>query len=373
MNIKEFAYYTQRFLGTRTGLPFKRGHVYELLAAAAGYGSHAALHADAVFIQHPSLRTRMAHPGLVQHRCIALGYPTDVSLVTATVLLPLLADHEIGVIRFDELIACLGDGHLSLHREIGEQEDQGEDENDEWLGRDALANPFLLDSLEAAANHRNAAAHYALALLHDPEDDYGDESGNNDYWYNQGRSGQVLTGVKKEWANAHAEYLARCGTFEYHLRMAAGLGCRQALLDLAERFDDQAFFERAPSPEGVDHARAAKIALKMGRHQDAATWLKLAAESGDIEAMRELIETHDHDDPQRCWTWFYLAELLGTDLARDEYFAINEDGSPYDDDVGGPMYADGRDGVELEPIEAHEDAAARHNAQEIFAKIKVDI
>jgi len=373
MNIKEFAYSTQRLLEARTRLPFKRGHVYELLAAAAGYCSLAALHADAVFIQHPLLSARMAHPGLVRHRCVALGYPADMSLVVSMVLHSQLADREIGVIRFDELIACIGEGSLSLHRESEVEESRDEDESDQWLERDELGTPFLLDALEAAASKHNATAHYVLALLQDPVDEYRNEDEGNDYWYNQERSGHILTGVNKEWADTHARYLERCRDFERHLRMAAKLGCQRALLDLADRFDDPAFFEKTPLPEGVDPSWAAEVALRMGRHDDVVTWLKVAAKSGDVAAMRQLIEEHDQGDPLECWTWFYLAELLGTDLARDEYFAIDEHGSLYDDDAGGPMYVDGRGGVKLKPIDAHEDAAARHNAQEIFANIKKDI
>ena len=86
--------------------------------------------------------------------------------------------------------------------------------------------------------------------------------------------------------------------------------------------------------------------------------------------MRELIEGYDRLNLQQCWTWFYLAELLGTDLSEDEYEAINENGSPYDDDVGGPVYVGGRDGVELEPIEYEQDAAARQVAAALYQAIE---
>ena len=87
--------------------------------------------------------------------------------------------------------------------------------------------------------------------------------------------------------------------------------------------------------------------------------------------MRELIEGYDRLNLQQCWTWFYLAELLGTDLAKDEYRAINEDGSDYDDDVGGSAYVGGRGGVELEPIDADQDAAARRAATTLYQAIEM--
>ena len=92
---------------------------------------------------------------------------------------------------------------------------------------------------------------------------------------------------------------------------------------------------------------------------DAKHWLTVAAESGDTDAMLRLIEEHDQGNLARCWTWVYLSQLVGTDLSKDEHYAINEDGSEYDDDVGGPAYAAGRDGVALDPLSAEQDAAAK--------------
>ena len=62
--------------------------------------------------------------------------------------------------------------------------------------------------------------------------------------------------------------------------------------------------------------------------------------------------------------------LVGTDLSKDAYYAINEDGSDYDDDVGGPAYAAGRDGIDLAPISAEQDAAAKQAAQGLFEQIQ---
>ena len=85
--------------------------------------------------------------------------------------------------------------------------------------------------------------------------------------------------------------------------------------------------------------------------------------------MRQLIEEYDHDNLQRCWTWVYLAELVGADLTKDEYQAIHENGDPYDDDVGGNAFVDGRGGIELAPIGAELEADARRSAQEIFQRM----
>jgi hypothetical protein len=108
----------------------------------------------------------------------------------------------------------------------------------------------------------------------------------------------------------------------------------------------------------------------MGRTADAKHWLTIAAESGDTDAMLQLIEEYDHADLQRCWAWVYLSRLVGTDLTQDAHYAINEDGSDYDDDVCGPAYVAGRDGVELEPLGPEQDATARLAAQKLFEQIE---
>ena len=75
----------------------------------------------------------------------------------------------------------------------------------------------------------------------------------------------------------------------------------------------------------------AAIAKRLGRTADARHWLTLAAKSGDTDAMFQLIRRYDHGDLQRCWTWLYRAKLVGADLTRDAHYAVNEDGSDYDD------------------------------------------
>lgn len=96
------------------------------------------------------------------------------------------------------------------------------------------------------------------------------------------------------------------------------------------------------------------------------------AKHGESVGRRCLELDYDRLNLQQCWTWFYLAELLGTDLAKDEYRAINEDGSDYDDDVGGSAYVGGRGGVELEAIDAEADAKARRAASTLHQAIEAN-
>lgn len=376
MTIKQLAFDTQKHLQAQTGTPFKRSHIYELLAAGLGFNSYASLCADHVFTQCSITCQRPAkHGESVGRRCLELDYPLETALHLAQTLTAYLTDQDIGVIRIADLVAHLRyeTGRVTDHG-FDEFDDEAEydDTVDPWLDRESIASPILLEGLTAAAEKGNAQAHYALALIHAPSDDpYDEPSAGSDYWYNEERKGRVLTGIEKEWADEYSAMLARTEKYEHHLRAASALNHESALLEMAEHFGDPAFFEQLTAfSANIDAAHAADVAEHLGRRKDAWRWRTMAAQQGDTEAMRELIEGYDRLNLQQCWTWFYLAELLGTDLSADEYEAIHENGSRYDDDVGGPMFVDGRGGVELEALNAEEDATARRAAAVLYQAIE---
>lgn len=82
--------------------------------------------------------------------------------------------------------------------------------------------------------------------------------------------------------------------------------------------------------------------------------------------MRELIENEHRGDALVCWTWHYLAKQYGADLTKGNYRAIHEDGSSYDDDVGGPLFVVGQDGVELPEASDEIKAQAKARAEALF-------
>lgn len=364
MTIKEFAYSAQQYLETETGEKFKRTHIYELFAASFGYNSFAALCAESVVFQgkHSSNHGSQHNLDLLQ-RCAELGYPSATAEIVFTEFPPLIAEQRISIVNISELIAKLG-GKFSYQDGYPEWDaDEYDDEIEDDLS------PELLAELESAAEKGNSLAHYAIALFLMPDPDY-DQTPGSEYWYTQEQRGRVLTGVEKEWAEDYAEAINNAQKFEFHLREAGRLGNEDALLDLAERFDEPSFFELVTNSEDHNPLRVAEIAERLDRNHDVHKWLTKAAEAGDTEAMRRLIEEFDQDNLQRCWSWVYLAQLLDTDLTRDDYYAIHEDGSHYDDDVGGPMYVDGRDGIKLPNLNADQDALAREAAKDLFEKIQ---
>ncbi len=375
MTIKKLAYSVQQQLQVSTGVSFMRAHIYELLAASFGYSSYAGLGAEAVFTERSFSSGRpKANASQVRDRCLGLAYGSGIAQLVSDLLPAFLSDSEVGLIKIADLVAYLQLGAFRPDDDEAEMtEGEGDDweaEDDRWVDSLALTSPILLEGLESAAQRSHALAHYALALIYGTDEDDHERETGSAYWYGRAKAGWVLSGVEKEWADAHALILSNAEKHQRHLREAARLGHPEALLDLADQFGDPAFFGHDFDVSRVDLARVAAIAQRLDRHDDAHQWLTKAAQSGDVQAMLRLIEDYDHDNLLQCWTWVYLSQWVGTDLLADDYRAIHEDGSDYDDDMGGPLFVDGRGGVELEPIAAQDDAIARRRALEIFTKIE---
>jgi hypothetical protein len=286
----------------------------------------------------------------------------------------------------DLLLERLLEGERELYWEdfamesSAEARDQDFDEDDEeawrakWQAQEEayleLDSAEVVEALLEAAGRRDGRAHLALALLADDEllegADFGRTSADGRYWYERQLDGAVLTGVEKEWAEHYASLRNGRQSAEHHLSAAADLGQHDALLLIAEKDGDTRFFDLPDPKVHADPYEVSTLADRMGRHDQALMWLEEAAQAGDMRAMRELIEDRQADDPLKCWTWFHLAKLHGKDLTLDDYRAVHEDGSDYDDDVGGNMFAVGEDGLDLPTASDEIQEVARRRAVEIF-------
>lgn len=287
----------------------------------------------------------------------------------------MLSEQRIDVVRLAVLVRSLrGQYTYDLSDEDEGDDPDGVDLNLPWIdldlaeGGDPADVAILLESLRAGAGRDVALAHYALALLHEP-DLYAEQSHElRSYWYEQRQKGAVLEGVKIEWADAYERLLAARNTYQHHLRAAARLGHAEALVDLARHFMDDTVFDADLDLSQQNPREMPELALQVRRDDKAKHWLTIAAETGDTSAMRELIEGYDTADLQRCWMWLHLAMLDGVDLKKDNHRAIHEDGSEYDDDIGGPMYGGGVDGIKLPPLTPEADTRALQAAREVFSK-----
>lgn len=408
MNIPSFAHQTQARLKDSLAIDIKRAHVYELMAAAVGLGSYAALLHQGVLCPLPSEPLAKHYGRLEQGQCMAratvLGIPKEQSLPLASALCSEMANQRLGLVPFDDILDALLSGSRELYRDEPHDDAYFEALEAAYEAGDGvwpddpeplrLESPWIVQSLYTAAARGDGRAHLALGLMFEASTRI-DGSGFDDedfdeldelpdsraglYWYERQQKGERLTGVELEWAQAYADRIQRrdlakrdltlrLGSAREHFNVAAELGQHDALLLLADRYGDDRFFDLENPQVRADPLWIADLADRVGRYEWAPAWITLAAENGNIRAMRELIESHHQQDPFKAWTWFYLAQLMGTDLTEDNYRAIQEDGSGYDDDVGGAMFAVGEDGVTLPPADEQVRIQAQQEAKRLFER-----
>ena len=417
-SISSFARQAQTHLQTIAGADsaiVKRSHVYELMAAALGLGSHAALKAHGLLCPLPSqpllAHYGALHPGSCAARAEALGMARERSGPLAQALCADMAAQSLGLVPRDDILEALLFGSRELYRETLRDDayyealDAALDSDPDAWPEDPeplhLDSPFVCQALQKAAEQGEGRAHLALGLLIElgaPLDaahqERGDDENDEDmddvpdsraglYWYERQLKGEVLTGVELEWAEGYAERVqrraaashervARSSSARDHFNAAAALGQHDALLLLADRWGDDRFFDLQAPQVRADPLWVADLTQRVGRYEWTPAWLAVAAERGDMQAIRELMESWHADDPLKLWTWFHYAKLLGNDLTQGDYWAIHEDGSHYDDDVGGPMFVDGVDGVELPTVDESVRQEAQRAAQSLFARMKAD-
>ena len=377
MTIKRLAHRTQQRLSDVTADSLKRSHVYELLAATFGYDSYAAFCSESVFAElQPSAPLPAPDTVALKRRCGELGYAASAEAIATRLLDELQAARQTAV-QIEAVVEALqtrpeGYWGWEIDDDTPAADGSALSPLHHVIDFEADALPAaLLESLESSAEHSNAKAHYALALYFRGGDGDDSRPQGSEYWYQQRQAGEQLSPAATEWADQYGQQLDHARRADFHLREAARLGDRHALLDLADFHGDPTFFEASPDePIDEDPARIAEIAARLGRDADAHYWLTIAAEAGDVESMEALIESYDKDDLPRCWTWIYFAQRLGTDLTKSDMRAYH-DGGPqadqeYDDDYGGAAYVAGREAIRLEPLAGEADRIARQRAEELY-------
>jgi len=356
MTIKTIIFTVHQDLEQATNISVKRSHIYELLAAALGFNTYAALNSQAILIQsNHTLSANTLNLDQIQQRSNELGYvdilPNHLSVI--------IHEQRLCALKFSDLIANLKGGN-----NLSENEWEHED-------IDQTITLEVFHALEAAAEAGNQLANYSLALYFEKSVEDEDNGVGSDYWYQKMQLGQELKGVEKEWAQAYKQKLASEQKYQEYLRKAARLGSDLAQLDLAEKFGDPTLFEGNHRNIDADPMKVAELAKDLDRPNDHHKWLTIAAETGNVEAMRELIESYDSKNLTRCWTWVYISQLLDHDLTVDRYYGMHDDGSNYDDDVGGTLHVGGDGGVELPLLELAQDILARSDAENLFNRMRL--
>lgn len=357
MNAKTLAHNIQAGLKISTGLSASRSHIYELLASAFGYGSLAALQATAVLCEMPMGFETDVYQANVALRAVKLGYSAaEAESVSAEVVKQVVLAN-IQPLSLEALLnSQIGDWYQ------GKYDDLPEDE--EGLGLD-FSSAQVVSALTESAERGDARAQLALAIvLSENWDDEDPKAGR--FWYQQGQKGRILVGVEKEWADRYRERCAADALADANLKSAADLGHPDALVLAADRYGDTRFFDLENPVVRASASFIANIAERLDRPEALDRWLRVAATGGEIDAIARLVEMTFDSNPSECWTWYELGKLHGTDLAKDDYRAIHEDGSDYDDDVGGAMFADGSDGMKLPEVDASVRLLAKERALELY-------
>lgn len=381
MTVKNLVFRAQAALKAQHRITAKRSHLYEILAALFSYGSHAALSADALYAQTDGRNRAPIDQAAAVARARQCGHSPDNSKCIVSVLREAAGADRICVATLADVLEQLqSEKDDDLVEDVDSDGDDSDDDEDPPTTRSLalldLSSPVLLEGLEAAAQRGNADAHFALALLlDDSEEEEEDELApglDGSYWYEERRAGRDLTGPQLSWALSYEHAAARRKEAKIrreahveHIRLAAGGGNVEAAVRLAELCPDEHSLYLAMKVVGPTHAlRLARIAAQQGRNSEQSELLRMAATNGDIDAMHELAQ-QGHCDAIEAWTWVYLAGHLGYDLQRVE--AIHEDGTPYDDDVGGTAFPVG--GIDLPRLSVADEAAARQSARVHFERL----
>ncbi|MBK8283732.1 MAG: hypothetical protein IPK97_01985 [Ahniella sp.] len=347
-------------------------HVYEALASAFDFNSYAALCAEHVFdIKRRSDFDLSVATASIARRMDELGVTDSPGLRVSSELAKIALDEGLDVVSIDSVIDwLLADLYERDEKPFSDKEldDDVDDALDDDGSNESSMSKFFLSSLENAAKRGNPKAHYALSLRQ--QSDTEDEP-SGWHWYERQLQGEQLSGVALHWADSYRAAKEKEEDRVRHLREAARLRHPDACVDAAEEFQDPDFLKQVTGGDLRDPARASEIAYELGAFDLARQWCKIAAEAGDVDSIRWMIEEFDQDNLALCWKWVYFAQLLGTDLTEDDYRAVNDDGSDYDDEVGGPCYPEGTEGIELPPLDDSLDAIAHREAEALAAALQI--
>lgn len=399
MTFKALVRTAHQSLQTRAGCNIRHSHVHELLAAAFGYRTWAALTSDALLADQGVGQAPEASAGpQVAGRALQLQYGQTESLALAGALVQFMADQHLGLVRWTALAPLMP--MFTPSTELSEDEEDGEPDEDlqGWddgprrvqnataLPREhILASGLLLDSLEAAAT-KNPQAHQVLAALF--------RCGKpNPYLYEESLKGRQLTASEQGWVEQYLLLAPRYVRYEAHLKAAAEAGVRASALEYGTVFERPEFIALAERLDGdVDAEQMARVATSP---EARAQWLRRAAEAGSLRALEDLADLGDpwaqermaprasvhrlrdaaeralaEDDALRAWVWQYVALARGKDLTKSTLAARHDggsnDGAFYDSDFGGPLYVDGDEGLALPELTRDQHREAKAKAQDIL-------
>ena len=193
MTMKQLAHLAQQSLQARARCIVKRSHVHELLAAALGFGSWAALIAEALPVDAGVSDLPSDVLPRLTARAIQLGYGQGAAEAIGRVLQELCVEQQLSTVRWSELMALMEPVAWPAISDEELEDDEGDWNDDPASEIDTrapmrdrlLRSPLLLDGLGRWADGGGAERHRILAnLLHCKRPD--------PYLYEESLKGRVL-------------------------------------------------------------------------------------------------------------------------------------------------------------------------------------
>ncbi|WP_382161521.1 hypothetical protein [Hydrogenophaga sp. ANAO-22] len=350
MTLKELAHAAQQTLQDHTGRAIKRSHVHELLAAAFGYRSWAALLSESLLADSGIGILPSGTQAKVVGRALQLQYDQRLAEAIARDILQFTEEHQLSYISWSDVSDVLMPKIRASHHDDSDEEDDGERTDESapaanltsYTADQLKRSPMLLHSLELAAESSKPQADFLLAALYRCKCP-------NPYLYEESRRGRVLNAVERGWVEEYLRLEPEYRKYEAHLKAAALGGVRAAALEYGTVFQNSEFHELAERLTGaVDALQMSRVAATPKAR---AQWLHTAAEQGSRSALEELANRGDAwaeeqvaqwesdywlrsaaeralsaGDAQRAWTWQYLALERGLDLTLSTLAARHDGG-----------------------------------------------
>lgn len=382
MTLQDIAFAARETVLSATGTRLSTGHTYELVAAGLGFNSKAELTAHGSILSLVGVSTRYEdhHDKYMPKQIICqqiearhrrLKAPGNAVEIGVAMAVYFRSELLFGF-RVEDLLA-----HFEIEHEASSTpHSKGTRRLHLPLSEVDLIDPtrlsLTLEMLESCIP-RYAELHHPLASIYSelahPEADV------DPYWYKQSLTGRALEGVEKEWAESYGRFVLHSERAQHHRKAAASAGKARAMVETMQQdgYEPDMDARLRTCMEFVNAGLVAGLALEANAIDAAIYWFKKSALAGDVQSMRWLVEHQQRAPTIETWTFVYLSRLLGDDVTASSMRAYHQDGpyhgQEYDDDLGGGIYVDGDEAIELSHLDSESDSFARTEAQRIHASL----
>nr|WP_011922903.1 hypothetical protein [Pseudomonas fluorescens]CAM96126.1 hypothetical protein pQBR0094 [Pseudomonas fluorescens SBW25] len=389
MLLKELVFALRQLIAEKTGEKPSVGHTYEMLSALLGYDSFASLNSQAFIVSLSGCdanaveNVRLLLGGILDLRGAtnrhlslkASGSPRPIAQVVET----FAQQHELVAIPLTGLLElCNG------YEPLDDATEFAIDELHNCILQ--MSPPQLRLAFGMLEDHsaKNPSVHYVIHRIYswllDCHDTVLDYDSVPNFWLRQARSGLSLSVDQQRYADKALFAEGFMERMKFHLSKAASSGHTEAMLVELEGIDrrasltaaDLAVFDPHASTPGLA-GRVAVLAEEAGLSVFAESWLRRAAAYGDFKALDRLVSANCSAPTVETWTWIYLSRLLGNDPTASTLRAYHAGGlyadEEYDQDQGGDFYVEGRERLEVAPLNPDLDAEAQAAAASFYERI----